>query len=476
MRNIQACSTLAVSVLVLAVCSSCGSDPHTIAKLFQRTVVALEAFDLDGRNIRYGSGFFVESDVIATNLHVIEGAWALRARIVGEEEPFDLKSLVAVDRARDLALLRCGRRAGVVLRLLPEGRVPEAGDSVYVCGNPRGFEGSLSQGIVSGLREDKRRGLVQFTASVSTGSSGGPVVNEDGDVVGVVTLSVRDAQNLNFAVSVKDLRRLLGLSRSERHVATAAIGAGRDRERDWLKGLVRGVTTTSDDFVETKIYDLMGNTLESHETRVLSGQSFQNSCRFQYDDDLALMRKVCSDEDCSYKRSADRSELVEACKFINRDYLLSATIVTNDPDGRRLSERYYSYAGVRTNDVSGLRLGFEVDYKYTDDGCLIEEEWRDAGDERVSVFACSPAGAHTEGFVSRNGRKIEVLGFNDHGDLSVFRSLAANAERLVFEYTYDGEGNWTTRTTIRKIGGAVPRDQVTVSTRSLEYFTANPTR
>ena len=85
------------------------------------------------------------------------------------------------------------------------------GQEVAVLGNPEGYQGTLSTGIVSGLRKFKRDGeLVQFTAPISHGSSGGPVLDEAGRVIGVVRSSHFNEQNLNFAVPVEKLRKLLG--------------------------------------------------------------------------------------------------------------------------------------------------------------------------------------------------------------------------------------------------------------------------
>ena len=85
------------------------------------------------------------------------------------------------------------------------------GDDIYVAGNPEGLEGTFSAGIVSGLR--RREGLIQFDAPVSPGSSGGPVVDARGQVVGVTVASVTQGQNLNFAVSTQYLLPLLARAR-----------------------------------------------------------------------------------------------------------------------------------------------------------------------------------------------------------------------------------------------------------------------
>jgi len=85
----------------------------------------------------------------------------------------------------------------------------EVGDTVYVAGNPKGLEGTFSQGIVSGIRRVKGNRYLQITAAISEGSSGGPILNESGDVIGIAVATVREGQNLNFAVSGLDLAAII---------------------------------------------------------------------------------------------------------------------------------------------------------------------------------------------------------------------------------------------------------------------------
>src|SRR5262249_3421737 len=80
------------------------------------------------------------------------------------------------------------------------------GDEVYVVGNPEGLEGTFSQGIISSLRGND---YIQITAPISHGSSGGPVLNKNGEVIGVAVGLIEEGQNLNFAIPVSKLTQLL---------------------------------------------------------------------------------------------------------------------------------------------------------------------------------------------------------------------------------------------------------------------------
>jgi len=107
---------------------------------------------------------------------------------------------LAVDEKHDLALLQCDTGT---TESLPLGEMPEKLDPVYAIGSPRGVSGTISNGIVSGFVEKKPFGtmMIQTTAPISHGSSGGPLLNENGEVIGITTETFEDAQNLNFAVA-----------------------------------------------------------------------------------------------------------------------------------------------------------------------------------------------------------------------------------------------------------------------------------
>ena len=85
----------------------------------------------------------------------------------------------------------------------------EVGEEVYAVGNPEGLEGTFSQGIISGIRRVGDRDLIQITAPISHGSSGGPVLNKHGQVVGIAVGAIRTGQNLNFAIPASELQLLV---------------------------------------------------------------------------------------------------------------------------------------------------------------------------------------------------------------------------------------------------------------------------
>ena len=170
-----------------------------IAKNTLPSVVAVITEDSQGDTI-FGSGFFIGTNLIATNYHVVKNASRITVKLVAQKKRFLIEDVVAIDEERDLAILKV---EGLSARPLTLGlSKPNIGDEIYVVGNPEGLEGTFSQGIVSARRHDS---LFQITAPISHGSSGGPVLNKRGEVIGMVIGTIAEGQNLNFAISALEL-------------------------------------------------------------------------------------------------------------------------------------------------------------------------------------------------------------------------------------------------------------------------------
>ena len=184
--------------------------PQQIAQRALASTVALTSLDANGRRSGYGSGFFVLPGYIATNHHVIKQATRIYFKLVSQETTYWVEDIVATDSTHDLALLRVSSVNTPVLSLANSDSV-QIGEDVYIVGNPRGWEGTISDGIVSSIRGEGNNKWIQTTAPVSPGNSGGAVLNSRGEVIGVATLSYQAdyAQNLNFAVPSNYLKALL---------------------------------------------------------------------------------------------------------------------------------------------------------------------------------------------------------------------------------------------------------------------------
>jgi S1-C subfamily serine protease len=226
-----------ISVLAVVISMSCaclGQSARDIARVAFRSVVLLEMNDSNGQPLSLGSGFFVSNGIIATNAHVIEGASSGTAKLVGDSHTMQILGTVAIDRHADLALLKVDSPAPPLV--LGPNANPIVGDDVYVVGNPLGLEGTFSEGIISGVRQVDADSILQMTAPISPGSSGGPVMNSSGAVIGISVATFQDGQNLNLAVPVSYLSRLLALpSRSLLPLGNQTTG--NQAEKSLLAGL-----------------------------------------------------------------------------------------------------------------------------------------------------------------------------------------------------------------------------------------------
>jgi len=187
-----------------------GQTPQEIAKKAFRSTLLLVMEDTNGQPLSLGSGFFVADGEIASNLHVVEGAARGYAKLVGEKTKYDIEGITAVDSERDLVVLKISAGRSQALPLGNSDAV-QVGEPVYAVGNPQGLEGTFSQGIISSIRNVNADRLLQITAPISPGSSGGPVLNARGEVVGVSVATVRGGQNLNFAIPSNYLKTLIAM-------------------------------------------------------------------------------------------------------------------------------------------------------------------------------------------------------------------------------------------------------------------------
>jgi serine protease Do len=179
-----------------------------LAAELKPAVVVITMQGRDGGQQGIGTGFVVDAGgLIATNLHVIGEARPLRVQTAaGKDLP--VTAIHAYDRALDLALLRVDARDLPALELADSSQV-KAGQPVVAIGNPHGLKHSIVQGIVSGQREIERRPMLQVAIPVEPGNSGGPVVDLEGRVVGIMTMKAQLTENLGFAVESNALKPLL---------------------------------------------------------------------------------------------------------------------------------------------------------------------------------------------------------------------------------------------------------------------------
>lgn len=200
--------------LVLALAGPVRADdgatqsPQAIARSAFPSVALVVMREEGTQKVSQGSGFFVGEDLLVTNYHVIAGSTTGWVRAIGQDRQIVVAGVVGEDRTRDLAVLKLRDAGGPAL---PLGRIAtlSIADKLYAIGNPQGLEGTFSEGLLSGVRRLDGETMLQITAPISQGSSGGPVFDDHGRVVGVAVGMLKDGQNLNFAIPVDYLSDLL---------------------------------------------------------------------------------------------------------------------------------------------------------------------------------------------------------------------------------------------------------------------------
>ena len=200
-----------IGVVVVLLCPTTIAPAQTAEQIAEKTLAAtvyLEMKDRNGATLGFGSGFFVKENLIATNYHVIEGAAQGTAKLVGKYTTYTIEGITAIDEKNDLALLKV-TAYGITPLPLGDSDNVRIGATVYVAGNPKGLEGTFSNGIISSRRDRYTQERLQMTAPISPGSSGGPVLNRRGEIIGVSFMTIEGGQNLNFAIPSNYLKILL---------------------------------------------------------------------------------------------------------------------------------------------------------------------------------------------------------------------------------------------------------------------------
>lgn len=183
-------------------------SPVEIAKNTLENTVSIVMQDKNRQTLALGSGVIIENGKIVTNIHVISGAKYGYALKNESDDKMHISGYLALDNENDLALLSVPE----IQTLKPidlDTILPEIGESIFAAGNPKGLSGTFSEGIVSSIRQFEGDQLIQISAPISPGSSGGAIVNSKGYLIGIAVGGIENGQNLNFAIPSKYIKHLI---------------------------------------------------------------------------------------------------------------------------------------------------------------------------------------------------------------------------------------------------------------------------
>ena len=205
--------------LVKSTCTRCGDSFETtvefpvytaveIHEMTKNSVVEIRTFDRYGSQIGTGSGFIYSTDgKVVTNYHVIKGAYSAKVYLNGNS--FTVKTVIAHGEldGRDLAILQLNTISTFQALTLCEEEHP-TGSTVYAHGSSNALTDTFSQGIITNSKRNYYgANVLQHDAAISPGNSGGPLLNQYGEVIGINTFYI-EGQNLNFAIYVSELENL----------------------------------------------------------------------------------------------------------------------------------------------------------------------------------------------------------------------------------------------------------------------------
>ena len=211
---------LLIIVIILCLVVFLISSRYLIKTLFpapldyeklSQSVVKVCLFDSLGREDECtGSGVIVLNDnVIVTNYHVIIGDTLSVEVMTDHGDRIGVKSVLAYDEAKDLALLELERASGYPPMPIGNSTILKKGNKISTIGSPLGKLNSISEGIISGFDKVGEVELIQFTAPISGGSSGGALLNAQGELIGITSTIVVRGQNLNYAIPAYEIDRVL---------------------------------------------------------------------------------------------------------------------------------------------------------------------------------------------------------------------------------------------------------------------------
>ena len=181
--------------------------PSQIYEMIVNSTVRIEARNKDGKMHSLGSGFFITEDgQIATNYHVIAGAYNIKVKLYNGME-YDAVKVKGYNIAKDIAVIQIDAADTQALRI--SAQAPKTGDPVYTLGSPLGVDDVFTDGVVSNPSKlVNGLNMIVFSAPITSGNSGGPLVNARGEVIGITTQTAIDGQNLNFAIQSSSVTEL----------------------------------------------------------------------------------------------------------------------------------------------------------------------------------------------------------------------------------------------------------------------------
>lgn len=321
MKKVKLLPLLLLLFIVTAVQAKTAKEIFVVAS---KSIVIVKAFDEKFNLKATGSGVAVKNGEVATNCHVVqEGLYYT----VGRGNDFTVATVLYADIERDLCLL-VSPEINYPIAVIGAASKLKVGSQVYAIGAPQGLELSLSDGLVSQLRGEKSEPIVQTTAPISPGSSGGGLFDADGRLVGITTLYFKEGQNLNFALPIEWLKGLrsqknLTLNGSppittKAEIESPVVPANAESELPEL--LLVGNSATSNDkyYLRTStVRRIASGLVQAWSVRDYSAQKFNKYKNYYYKSSIELHSYNCAERSDALLSVVDYSESMGSGQVLN---------------------------------------------------------------------------------------------------------------------------------------------------------------
>ncbi len=197
--------------------TSAPKTPMTASEISEElsdSVFYIEVYDKQVNPLGSGSGFFITNDGVAvTNYHVIDGSYYASITTV-DGSSYLVSEVLAYDEELDVAILRIDKTSldGIAVPSFPVVTLADsdnikAGQNVFTIGSPQGLQNTISSGIISNVKQIVGgQEFIQITAPISHGSSGGALINEYGEVLGITSAGITEAENIGFAIPINVIK------------------------------------------------------------------------------------------------------------------------------------------------------------------------------------------------------------------------------------------------------------------------------
>ena len=318
--------------------------PAAIEKTAE-SVVLISSYDKFGELRATGSGFMMYDDsTIITNYHVIDRALEIRVS-TDEDHTYEVESVLAYDAKNDIAILRTSRPTGLHPLSGGNSEKLKKGESVVAIGSPLGNKNTVSTGVLSGRWYNNESGIdeLQFSAPISSGSSGGALFNKRGQVVGITSATFSDGQNLNLAVPIEAVEtayqnkgKALSVEECFRDVYKTAGRYYLQSEFVTYSELLLNSQKYDDTIVTTIVYLAPKN-----DGSFLAFASEADFYTFGYDEDAAI---ICLDNTASIHIDKDYSGYAMICgeySYIDFSRLLYEYLYSFFGTSRTISIKYF---------------------------------------------------------------------------------------------------------------------------------------